>query len=560
METPEKIGKYEIIAQIASGGFGVIFKGWDPYIKRPVAIKMCATPDTEVRQRFFREAQFVGNLVHPNITLIFDFGVEDEVPFIVQEFLSGYDLDELLSGGVLDDVDVVVSILIQVCDGLEFAHQRGIIHRDIKPSNIRALEDGTVKIMDFGIAKSLEGGTKLTQTGIALGTAGYLAPEQIQGRTVDSRTDVFALGVVGYELLTGIRPFEGQSLSNVLYKILNEDPEWPHAVDEKIPEDLDAIIRRCMSKEPDERHQTAQELGDALRAIPSPKRESLPGQEDVTIGVLRGVIEKMNSTAGAGEPQTRQMSMSRPPSTPDSTVLQRTPHIEEVEVTARRSPILWIFAALLVVLLGGGAALYFSPSLQSLVFGPQGAPWIPTPTPTATPTATPTRTPTPTATPSPTPTAEPSPEPTATPAGPVRLRLVIDPPAEVEINGRAFGKGRTSGGNLELQPGTHTFTVKVQGYPPQTFRRTVNRSSRVISLSVDVGRLTILVDEGSAPPGGIAYLDGNKLGPVPIIRRTVASGEHRLAVRWGSRMFEQQVVVPRLPNPALVVTVAPQDQ
>ena len=193
MAPPKKIGKYEIIAQVGTGGFGVIYKAWDPFIKRAVAIKMCATPDEEVRQRFFREAQFVGNLVHRNITLVFDFGVENDVPFIVQEFLTGYDLDTMVKAGVLGDVKALASILLQVCDGLDFAHNRGIIHRDIKPSNIRVLEDGTVKIMDFGIAKSLEGGSKLTQTGIALGTAGYLAPEQIQGAMVDPRTDVFAL-------------------------------------------------------------------------------------------------------------------------------------------------------------------------------------------------------------------------------------------------------------------------------------------------------------------------------------------------------------------------------
>ena len=156
MDVPNRIGKYEISSQIAAGGFGVIYKGWDPFIKRPVAIKMCASPDEEVRHRFQQEAQFVGNLVHRNITLVFDFGVENDIPYIVQEFLTGYDLDPLVRAGVVNDTRTVVSILLQICEGLEFAHTRGIVHRDIKPSNIRVLEDGTVKIMDFGIAKSLE--------------------------------------------------------------------------------------------------------------------------------------------------------------------------------------------------------------------------------------------------------------------------------------------------------------------------------------------------------------------------------------------------------------------
>ena len=267
MDTPKRIGKYEISAQIAEGGFGVIFKGWDPYIKRPVAVKMCASPDKEVRQRFQQEAQFVGNLVHRNITLVFDFGVEGDIPYIVQEFLTGYDVDELVNAGVLTDPKTVASILLQVCEGLEFAHTRGIVHRDIKPSNIRVLEDGTVKIMDFGIAKSLEGSSNLTQTGIALGTAGYLAPEQIQGGTVDPRTDIFAFGVVAYELVTGKRPFQGTSLSNVLYQILNDQPADPSDLTTECPPELQTIIKRCMAKDPNDRYQNVRQVLDALKSV-----------------------------------------------------------------------------------------------------------------------------------------------------------------------------------------------------------------------------------------------------------------------------------------------------
>ena len=309
MNAPQRIGKYEIISQIASGGFGVIYKGWDPFIKRPVAIKMCATPDAEVRKRFQQEAQFVGNLVHRNITLVFDYGVEGEVPYIVQEFLTGFDLDQLLKGGALADTRTVVAILLQVCDGLEFAHHRGIIHRDIKPSNIRVLEDGTVKILDFGIAKSLESASKLTQTGIALGTAGYLAPEQIQGQTVDPRTDIFSLGIVAYELVTGRRPFQGNTLSNVLYRILHEEPEAPASVAPGCPEELDAIIRRCMAKDPAERFQTAHELLEALRQISAPGAGDLETSREITTGVLRDAVMAIDRTpTGAGEAVTTDIS------------------------------------------------------------------------------------------------------------------------------------------------------------------------------------------------------------------------------------------------------------
>jgi serine/threonine-protein kinase len=550
-----------VIEQIAVGGFGIIYKGWDPFIKRKVAIKMCATPDDEVRQRFQQEAQFVGNLVHRNITLVFDYGVEDEVPYIVQEFLTGYDLDELLKADVVTDEDTIVSILIQVCEGLDFAHERGIVHRDIKPSNIRVLEDGTVKIMDFGIAKSILAASKLTQTGIALGTAGYLAPEQIQGRTVDARTDIFAVGVVAYELVTGNRPFESATLSNVLYKILNEDPEYPSEVDGRCTDELRDVIRRCLAKEPDERFQGVADLLPELRRIALASAPEVANTKELTTGVLRRAMRGMPTPAADDPDQpTRRVATPRsqptsptPPPTPQNTKLHRTPEVHGDEL-GRRSPVLYIFIGLVVLLIGAGATLFFSKDAQQLVFGDAGAPWIPTPTPTAVPT--PTYTPTGTATPTATETPEPS--PTATPA-PVEVRLIVDPPAEVTIDGRPFGSGRTPGGSVRLTPGSHTFTLSLPDFPIKTLTRNITTTTKTLSLTVEVGLLTVTVDPERAPPGGVAYVDGEALGPVPLVRRKVPAGEHELVVRWtGTSPFRKQIVIPQLPNPGLIVpSVAP---
>jgi serine/threonine protein kinase len=555
MQAPETIGKYEVIEQVALGGFGVIYKGWDPFIKRTVAIKMCATPDEEVRQRFQQEAEFVGNLVHRNITLVFDYGVEDDVPYIVQEFLTGFDVDQLLKADVVQGEDSIVSILLQVAEGLEFAHERGIVHRDIKPSNIRVLEDGTVKIMDFGIAKSILAASKLTQTGIALGTAGYLAPEQIQGRTVDARTDIFALGVVAFELVTGVRPFESATLSNVLYKILNEEPEYPADKEVHCSQALDRVIRKCMAKDPADRYQSASELLEELRKIAAASAPNAATTKELTTGVLRRAMKNMGSAAAEGA--TRRVPAPRssqkdPPPTPQNTKLRRTPEAVDT-VGEHRSPFIYIFVALLAVLLAAAATLYFSKSAQDLVFGEAGAPWIPTPT--ATPTNTPTRTPTPTATASPTITPEPS--PTATPA-PISVRLVVDPPADVKIDGRPFGDGRTAGGTVRLRPGTHTFTVAVPDFPTKTLTREVTAETTVLSLTVEVGQLSVLLDPTLAPPGGVAFLDGNALGPIPLVRYKVPAGEHELVVRWdGKPPYRSTVVIPRLPNPGLRVVVAP---
>src|SRR6478672_5071562 len=193
-EPARKIGKYEILEKIATGGFGTVYKAWDPMIRRPVALKTCEVPDANMRARAFREAQVAGNLQHPNITTVYEFGVEGIVPFIVQELLSGEDLDRVIARETPLPLADKVRILIAVASALDFAHRAGIIHRDVKPANIRILDNGIVKIMDFGIAKSLDSTTSITKDGTAVGSTGYMSPEQIVGEVVDARTDIFSLG------------------------------------------------------------------------------------------------------------------------------------------------------------------------------------------------------------------------------------------------------------------------------------------------------------------------------------------------------------------------------
>ena len=256
-----QVGKYEIIEKIGVGGFGTVYKGRDPFIKRAVAIKTCQSEEEEIKKRFFREAEFAGNLHHRNVTTIYDFGVTDDgTPYIVQEFLTGDDLDKAIKRKQPLTLARKLQILIDVCDGLGYAHAAGIIHRDIKPSNIRILEDGTVKIMDFGIAKSMISPSTLTQTGITLGTASYLAPEQIRGDDLDPRTDIFSLGVLAYEIVTGQKPFAGDHISTVLYKIMNEMPAPPSSLDPALPRGLDATILKALEKDRARRFSSCAEL------------------------------------------------------------------------------------------------------------------------------------------------------------------------------------------------------------------------------------------------------------------------------------------------------------
>src|SRR5262249_32327503 len=249
------------------GGFGAVYRGRDPFIKRTVAIKTCQVNDEEIKHRFFREAELAGNLHHKNITTIYDFGVENGIPYIVQEFLTGEDLDKKIKRGEAIPLSRKVEILMAIAEGLGYAHSASIVHRDVKPANVRILEDGTVKVMDFGIAKSLQTESNLTQTGITLGTSAYLAPEQIRGEAIDARTDVFAMGVLSYELLTYRKPFRGEHLSTILYKILNENPEPIPSVAPEVPPALVTVVGRALAKSPADRYSSMEELRRDLLLI-----------------------------------------------------------------------------------------------------------------------------------------------------------------------------------------------------------------------------------------------------------------------------------------------------
>ena len=286
---PTRFGKYEVESKLGSGGFGVVYQGRDPTLRRSVAIKVCSSPDEEVQRRFYREGRIAAGLRHPNITTVFEMSVENGVPFMVQELLHGQDLQQILKAGSGLDFAQLVGFLLQTARGLENAHSAGVLHRDIKPANIRILPDGSVKLMDFGIAKLLGAETGLTVDGTTLGTVGYLAPEQLRSEPVDERADIFSFGVVAYELLTGERPFRGKDFSQVSYQLLYEDPapildRW-----RACPVRLARLVHQCLAKRPIDRpgsfapvlreleklEKEAQESAAALRA-PSADSDGSP--------------------------------------------------------------------------------------------------------------------------------------------------------------------------------------------------------------------------------------------------------------------------------------------
>ena len=243
-------GRYEVVERIGGGGFSEVFRGLDPVLGRPVAIKACRSASPEVRRRFAREAEIVARLDHPNVTTVYDFGVDGDVAYLVQELLGGEDLQRLLERPELPPFAARVGMLIEIARGLAYAHDRGVVHRDVKPGNLRIDDDGRVRIMDFGIAALLGDATRLTQAGTVLGTAAYMAPEQIRGEPAGPLADVYSFGAVAYELLAGRPPYRAESLPALLYRLLHEEPEPLAAAAPECPPGLAALVGRCLARDP----------------------------------------------------------------------------------------------------------------------------------------------------------------------------------------------------------------------------------------------------------------------------------------------------------------------
>ena len=245
----EKIGRFEIVGKLGKGAFGMVYKGHDPRINRFSSIKVMSPAtagDPDLVARFRREAEAAGGLNHPNIVTIYDLGEQEGLPYIAMEFLDGDDLERMVKEKADVPVDKKIDYIRQVAEGLHYAHENGIVHRDIKPANVRLLPDGTIKIMDFGIAKMAA--SNLTQTGQFMGTVNYMAPEQIKAKKLDGRCDMFALGAMSYELLTYRRPFAGDSLTAVIYKIVNERPPPMTELHDTEFAWLEGIVMKCLEK------------------------------------------------------------------------------------------------------------------------------------------------------------------------------------------------------------------------------------------------------------------------------------------------------------------------
>jgi serine/threonine-protein kinase len=579
-----QVGKYLIEEKVGVGGFGTVYKGRDPFIKRAVAIKTCQSADEEIKKRFFREAEFAGNLHHRNITTIYDFGLTDDgTPYIVQEFLTGEDLDKLAKKREPMPLKRKLAILVDVCEGLGYAHAAGIIHRDIKPSNVRILEDGTVKLMDFGIAKSMVSQSTLTQTGITLGTASYLAPEQIRGETLDARTDIFSLGVLAYELTTGTKPFTGDHISTVLYKIMNEHPAAPSTVVEGLPRALDAIVLKALEKDRTRRWASCAELKAECTALLASLPEVAPPGTAAADDMERTVATPSAGYATGSVPRGPARVLDTPIS-PPAPFGQTQGGVADVRLrtsagtrgvpagradhVADRGPALRVFLSAAVVVLAGAGAFWIYTQKGTLKLQPAGVPApvdastataaavppVAAPTEASTAAASTASTSAPAASTAPlepaavpatvAPAAEPPPPPKVKESAPIAVTFRSNQVATLTVDGRKHGTVTPAGTRVTLKPGAHSAVFEVPGFmklPPKTFEVAGPDTKPVTAEFPARGLLSLTV----TPPGAEIRIDGVLVGSATAapLKKSLVAGAHEIVVSMPGYKAETKAVV-----------------
>jgi len=280
-----KLGRYEVLKQLGKGAMGIVYLGQDPRINRTTAIKTFklgegfeAEEAQALKLKFFREAESAGTLSHPNIVTIYDAGEEHDLAYIAMEYLDGDDLQKYTKRGHLLPMRKVIEYVADIAEGLEYAHQKGVVHRDIKPANVMLLKTGVVKITDFGIARITA--SSQTQTGIVKGTPHYMSPEQISGEKVDGRSDIFSLGVMLFQLATGDLPFKGDSPAALMHQIMNIPHPDPRTINPKMLKPMATIIDKAMEKNREKRYQRAGQLAQHLRTL-GKKIDELVSQKKV---------------------------------------------------------------------------------------------------------------------------------------------------------------------------------------------------------------------------------------------------------------------------------------
>jgi serine/threonine-protein kinase len=327
MAAPAQLGKYAISEVLGKGAMGVVYKGFDPHIRRVVALKTIRKDLVDEEQaatllaRFRNEAQAAGRLSHPGIVGVYEWGEADDVVFLAMEYVEGHSLREYFVRGTRFDERDAVSVMVQLLDALQYAHEQGVWHRDIKPANLIVMKNGKLKIADFGIAR-IESST-LTQVGAIMGTPGYMAPEQYAGGAVDWRADIFSAGVVMYQLVSGVRPFTGAAEA-IAYKICHEQAAAPSAADPgRGAAHLDAVVMTALAKDPQQRFQDARAFRDAVLAASAEPVSPALSEETILNEPARAVAQ--SDPAHPSQPSRPPRPSQPPASNPGQPATQTAP-------------------------------------------------------------------------------------------------------------------------------------------------------------------------------------------------------------------------------------------
>lgn len=449
---PQKLGRYEIVREIGHGAMGVVYEATDPTIGRRIALKAIrfdgiGTTADEAARRFKNEARAAGGLNHPNIVTVYDAGEDNGNLFLAMEYIEGSTLDVVLKAQRTMSPAQAADIVRQICAGLDLAHFKGIVHRDIKPANVMLTGQGLVKITDFGIARA---GEVMTITGQVIGTPNYMSPEQVLGKTLDGRSDLFSVGVMLYEMITGERPFEGQSITTIMYKIVHETPIPPRKLDSSIHPGLSAVIEKSLAKSPEERFQTGGELTQALQNYQNPGAASTLGAPTAGVPVLAESTRPVDLKPPTGSSQTV------PPSAAAGPPVAAKPNVfaQWFGEPKRRKRII-------VLAIAGFIWLFSTYKRHDTRASDEdkndNAPVASAPAPTAPAPATP-----------PEMGANTTPnEQKASNQQKAVLRVDSSPPtAQIDVDGKSTGKATPA--ELQLSPGKHIVSVHMNGFQTST--------------------------------------------------------------------------------------------
>jgi serine/threonine-protein kinase len=338
MELPKQIGRYELRGQVGEGGMAQVLEAWDPVLQRRLAIKLVdkarleKTVAPDAMRRFKREAQAAARLTHPNVVQVYEYGEDEVCAWIAMEFVAGKPLTAYLDEGLRNEPVRVRNIVSQLLDALSYSHGQGVVHRDIKPSNLLVTPDGDIKVTDFGIARI--DASQLTQRGDMLGTPSYMSPEQYMGEATDGRSDLFSTGVILFELLTGAKPFPGDSSGQIMQKILHDHPANPSQLNPMLPPPIDWVVQRALAKDVEDRFQSAREfqaaLFSALPDSPADEHGALAGAPaDARAGNqgLLNAARKLRSLSKPGDPGGATQPYSGPVFAPEEQQVHARPRV-----------------------------------------------------------------------------------------------------------------------------------------------------------------------------------------------------------------------------------------